>query len=160
MLNRKGHIGTMLMFFGALVLVVTALFTFSSYSDKMEVVEGTFRELSAEFRIDEKLVQGYLKDMVNDGIREVNNAGADDFEEAFNVSLKKSSEELRGKGLDTNLFGKIINGNYFFNDLEGSYELELKDVFARVEEENNEIRRVFDLSVKFDREKILEFVVE
>tara|TARA_Y100000310_G_scaffold83835_1_gene80473 strand:- start:521 stop:991 length:471 start_codon:yes stop_codon:yes gene_type:complete len=152
MLNKKGHIGTMMMFFGALILVGVALFSFATFSDGTENEKTNLNNLVSEFEFKQKYIVIVFEDMVEEAITEAK--GKTNFEEEFEISLKQIAERRRNPEI-SNLFGKIINEPLEINGLDGNYFLIVEGVFAEFEKGESNIRREINFEIEFNENGII-----
>jgi len=152
MLNKRGHIGTMMMFFGALILVGVALFSFVTFSDGTENEKINLNNLVSEFEFKQKYVVIVFEDMVEEAITEAK--GKTNFEEEFEISLKQIAERRRAPEI-SNLFGKIINEPLELNEINGNYFLIVEGVFAEFEKEESNIRRKINFEIEFNENGII-----
>ncbi len=147
MLNKKGNIATTLMFFGTLVLVVVALFSFSSFGKKFENDGNKIENAVKEYEFRQKFIPAVFDNMVDEAV--VRARSEADFEKAFNESFKKVAERRRNPEI-SNLFGRIINGEYSFVKEEGKYIVGMKDIFVVFEDESR--KNVFKKKIDLRRE--------
>lgn len=156
-MNRKGHIGTLLLVLGALVLVTAGLFAFSSFGNKIKLKDAEFRGLSLESKQMDSLVKNGVREIVSKSI--LSSKDSSDFELSFNNSLKRLSEieRIGSTYSDNNVFAKIAKLNYILKNEGSNYTLEIKDLFYAVKSEDglNVITRNFALRVIFDKERVV-----
>ena len=152
MLNRKGHVGTILMVLGAIVLVVTTLFSFSIFS---EITGGEKIKLNyfiSEFSFEQKYSSIVLKDMVREAILEAKEK--ENFEKEFENELKKIAERRRSPEI-SNLFGKIINEPFELTKLNNNYIWTMDEVFINVEQDKSYIERKFNFKIEFNKSQTI-----
>jgi hypothetical protein len=152
MLNRKGHLGTMLMVFGALVLVGAATYGFSTFSNKSDKIENEIKLIISEYNFYESYVRKSFNLMVKLSIDEAKKENKE-FKLAFCEKIKEKAREKRDEWKErTNLFGKVEEENCELVDIgSGKYKYLVEDVFVWRKVGENEIRNVFDLSSEFDK---------
>ena len=155
MLNRRGHIGTVLMVFGALILVITALFAFNRVGDSASSYRVNLRTLSQKSLEDNRYIQLAVKQIFNEAIRV--STGSPNFEADLKKQLSANSQEFSASGQDTNVFAKIVTGEYSLVNNEKEYTFLIKDLFYTTLSEDglNKITKNFALKIKFDKEKVL-----
>jgi len=150
-INRRGHVPTLLLLPLALVLVVLVLFAFASSRGNLEVESIKLDSLNDELRFKNKFVDSVLDKMVAESIEEAK-LEEGNFLDNFKTNLKEEAERRRDPEFG-NLFVKVIggegNGYDIFTD-GSTYNITVKDLFVRVEVGKTEIRRDFELSMKFD----------
>lgn len=152
MLNRRGHIPTMLLFVVGLVLVLTAWWTFLSYDSDVEIKALEISSVIQEMSFKKVYVEKVFERMIGEAI-----IGADEsnFEETFSDTFEELGIK-RNPGLDFgNFFGKIRNGDYSMVPGNGVYSLTIENVFVSSKVGNHELRREFNLSIRFDENRII-----
>jgi hypothetical protein len=148
-MNKKGHLGTVLMVFGALVLTVTALFTFVSFKDDVGDSRAEFRKLSFDFKYNSQEISFILNRVVQNSIDVAKQE--DDFKVEFEKNLRLNAEKERNKVNVGDLLGKIANGDYDLKESGEKYSLEVRDVSVKLVFDSGEIHRNFDVLVEFDK---------
>lgn len=150
MLNTKGHIGTWLLLVGALVLVMSAWFTFLSFSNDFNDDASAIREASWRAKEDARYIEIILPEITK---RAIEKADKNNFIQSFNNSLMKEAEKIGViSGISGNFFAKIKNGEYEIREGQGRYQILLNDIYVGSRIENNEINRTFRLEVNFTKE--------
>ncbi len=152
MLNKKGQLEAMIMFFGTLVLVGMVLFSFATFNDGAKIENKNLENLISEYQFKQKYTQIVFRDMVEEAIIFANES--DDFENEFKIGLKKFAKKRRNPEI-SNLFAKIINEPLKLNKGEGIYSLIVEEVFVEFEKGKNSIERKFNLEIKFDEVEII-----
>ena len=167
MLNRRGHIGTVLMVFGALVLVIYALFALQNIRDDAKELRVQSRILVVDALVNHKIVLLSVKDLISRAAKENAGAGADAFETAFRNSLSAFATPLRSSEQSSNInsvFGKLAVGDYPPLKLDGEYYvLTVADVFDKTLPisrdskplSSSEIIQYYSLVVRFTREGVV-----
>ncbi len=148
-INRKGHIPTLLLFAEALVLILTAWYTFFTLDDKLGSYANSIRD--AENLInDEAFYVSRLAPLIVE--RAVDRADKNNFDSSFSDSFKRIAAEVDlNSELSGNFFGKIRNGDFKVVHEGGSYSLIMQDVSVYSKSGENELTRTFDLEVRFDK---------
>jgi|TARA_Y100000310_G_C20686661_1_gene819432 hypothetical protein len=152
MLNKRGQLEAMIMFFGTLVLVGTVLFSFATFNNDAKIENKNLENLISEYQFKQKYTQIVFRDMVEEAIIFANES--DDFENEFKIGLKKFAKKRRNPEI-SNLFAKIINEPLKLNKGEGIYSLIVEEVFVGFEKGKNSIERKFNLEIKFDEVEII-----
>lgn len=151
-MNKKGHIGTLLLVFGALVLVVFALYSMISFNSDLSKKKAELRASSDFAEASHKFVLKGFEDILGKSISD--SKSSSEFEKSFNTSLKKYASEKRESGLNTNIYAKMVLGDYSLILKDGKYELMIFDVFENYNMNNNEVRYSYSLKVIFDKNKV------
>ena len=150
MLNRRGHLGTMLMVFGALILVGAALYGFATFNDKSGGAEEDLTKLIFGFDFNKRYIENSFKIMVRISAGEV---GEGDFEKLFCEKVKEKAKSKRVLWKEkTNFFGKVEEEKCELIDLgDGKFKYEVKDIFVESKVGSNKLKKEFDLSLGFER---------
>lgn len=151
-MDRKGHIGTMLLPFIALILVVNALVVMHVFNGNIDEEKAQIRIVSDKAFVGHELVFNSLNESVSESI---SNSNKEDFELSFRNLLKDSVEKLRNSGVNTNIYAKLAVQDYSLDLSNGVYELMVKDVFENYDNFNNEVSYKYSIRVLFDMDKII-----
>lgn len=159
LLNRKGHIGTTLLVFAALILVVVTLFGFVSFSDEVGNTKNEIRAIHSEFRYEERFNLGALSVFILESIKDSKDEVyfKDIFREELILFANSELEKQDRENAKTNLYAKLVNEDFSLSDDGGNYILFIEGVFYRQETKRVVMKSVFDLRIKFDKEKIVNF---
>lgn len=156
-MNNKGHLGTVLLVFGALILVITALMSFSNFGDGANYRRDILRGLSFNTENMKKIIFNEIELIADRAI--VSAKLSSDFENNFKISFAKLAEEDRGNGRypSNNVFAKIANSNYSISNGGKNYTLLMNDLFYITESADklNKITNSFSLKIVFDKEKVI-----
>ncbi len=152
-MNRSGHIGTLLLVLGALVLVGVALFNMVNFSGDVSKIREELHLLSNEFIAVHEYNLLNIEMLVSKSI--VSSKNSMDFEDAFNVSLKSLAGLERVAGLNTNVYAKLALGNYSLNFDGVNYTLVINDIFEQTNVKNNEGRYIYNLHVVFSKASVI-----
>jgi len=147
MLNKRGQLDAMIMFFGTLALVGIVLFSFATFSDRTKTENNNLKNLISEYNFKQKYTQIVFRDMVAEAI--IFAKDSEGFEKEFKLGLKKFAEKRRAPEI-SNLFAKIINEPLNLNKEEGIYFLIVEEVFVEFENGKNNIKREFNLEIEFN----------
>ncbi len=160
-MNRRGHIGTVLMVFGALLLVGVALYSFYGFKENIKSIDAEFRGLSLEMWDFRNMILNYMNVLISESIKQSN---PNNFEETFKDKLKELTISGGGKNTDNsyefvknNVFAKIVDGEFTvekFDDV-GNYLLSIRNLSFSIntkDEEKgiNSINYNFNITSKFN----------
>ncbi|MGV8131689.1 MAG: hypothetical protein ACP5N7_06340 [Candidatus Pacearchaeota archaeon] len=148
-MNRRAHVGTVLLVIGAFLLVIASLFMMVSSNTDLSLIKAELRSSSDFAHVSHE----YLLDSTNSIIVKAVSESKDslEFEKSFNESLKKYANEKRASGLNTNLYAKLSLGDYSVVFKDGKYELLVTGIFENYNFKGNEIGYSYSLNVVFDR---------
>ncbi len=169
-MNRRGHIGTILMVFGALLLVGVTLYSFYGFKDDIKSLDAEFRGMSIEMEDTRDKIGNYMTTLIFESIKQ---ASLNKFEEDFKNKLKeltkievgqedfKKSFKNLFENIRDNVFVKIIDGEFKvekFGDTE-SYILSIKNLSFSVNPKDREksvssIDYNFSITSKFNKKEI------
>lgn len=142
-LNRRGDVPTTLVFVGALVLVITALWSFATYDGRQErplenadVVTNTLDSLQSYIYANVEL---FMNESIND-----KNAGKDISEKFKNAAGRH--ELIIG---NTNFFALIRNDKFTLTTEGDIYVFKMDNVFVRVENDAGKGIRNFNIEMRF-----------
>ena len=156
-MNKKGHLGTILLVFGALILVITALMSFSNFGNESNYRRDRLRGLSFNNENMEKSIFKEIDLIVKQSIDFAKFSS--DFENDFKISFAKLAEQERGsdKFASNNVFVKIANSDYASSNNGKNYTILMKDLFYITESADklNKITNSFSLKIVFDKEKVI-----
>jgi len=151
-MNKKGHIGTLLLVFGALVLVVFALYSMISFNSDLSKKKAELRASSDFAEASHKFVLKGFEDILGKSISD--SKSSSEFEKSFNTYLKKYASEKRESGLSNNLYAKLSLGDYSLTLKDGKYELIVSEVSENYNLDNNEVTYAYSLKAIFDKTKV------
>ncbi len=148
MLNRKGHIATWLILLGALVLMITAWYTFLSSNERVESKAQSVYSSVASVNAERAYVSTLFVSLVNQSTRL---ASQTDFERSFRqMFIERARQVELFEQTSTNFFQLINEGNFtiIFND--GVYLIRVKGVTIESSGVGNDrIKQTFDLEITF-----------
>ncbi len=153
MLNRSGHIGTIVLVFGALFLVGSALYSFYGFSENADSNRLQLRQIVSQTVSGEIAVKLLVKDMVNTAI--TSSKDAVDFRISFENKLKEFAQAQRGQPGFGNVFSNIADGKYNLEFTGTNYVLNINDLFYEVSVAKNEAANKFSLKVVFNRDGVV-----
>ena len=170
-MNRQGHVGTILMVFGALLLVGVALFSFQGFKNNIKSLDSDFRGLSIEMGDLENIVFRYMETFILESIKQ--SKDSNNFEETFKIKLKeltkqemeknyfKNTEDKNLNPIKDNVFAKIVSGNFIVEKSgdKGDYVLSVKDLTFSMNTGSdgksvNSIDYKFSITSKFNKTDI------
>ena len=145
-MNKKGHVGTLLLFFGALVLVAAALFSFVSFKNDFDYRADELVILSNQIDFAQKYIEYVFEDMVDKTLANID----DNFDEdVFRANFERIAKERNlNDGVADDFYAKIERGEYEV-DLEEN-KIVIEDVKISAEAGENEISREFGLVFEFE----------
>lgn len=153
MLNRRGHLGTILLVIGTLVLVVYALFALQDTQGNASSIRQELHPLTTNALTLHRVVQLSVRDMVNEAI--VTSRDASDFETLFKSKLQELARSRQSPTQTTNMYARIANGKYSLTFADGRYVLVVNDIFEKTVAGYNEVVYKSSLEVIFDKTKVI-----
>ncbi len=170
-MNRRGHIGTILMVFGTLLLVGVALYSFYGFKDDVASLHAELNGLSAEMWDVRNIASRYIETLILESLRQ--SKDSENFKETFKTKLRELTIVEAGKDyfqktddksikiVKDNVFAKIVDGKFTVENFgdEENYLLSLTDLFFSVNTGKNgrsvsSIDYRFNIVSKFNKEKI------
>jgi hypothetical protein len=141
-MNRKGDVPTTLVFVGALILVITALWIFATYDGRfVQPLESSDLLFNSE-----KAIDSYINSNLEIFMKEAKIISSGNLEDNFKASANKHDLRIE----NTNLFGLIRNGKFSLI-LEGEdYVLRIDNVIIKSENESGKLVRIFNIELRFD----------
>ncbi len=152
-MNRRGHIPSVLMVFGALILVVFALYSFYNFSEGVNERRNQLRNLDHASDNQHLLVVRTIYGSVKTSVDFAKDSP--DFKIAFKSKLKEVVQEYRSSGDYGNIFSKITMEDYSLELVAEKYVLTIKDIFYKISTEKNEAVRKGDLKIVFDKQEFV-----
>lgn len=152
-MNRRGHLGTVLLVFGALILVGYALFTMLSFEGNTREKNNELNIFSEMIKINHELAMMNINESVMDSIRLSKNS--DNFKDSFDKNLKKSASSKRDSTQNTNLYAKIDLGEYSLYFDGTNYVLTIENIFEDTTIKFNEAKYNYSLIILFNKEGII-----
>ncbi|MEK6890089.1 MAG: hypothetical protein AABW82_03930 [Nanoarchaeota archaeon] len=144
-MNRKGDVPTTLVFVGALVLVITALWSFASYDGRIaRPLESADMLFNSEKSI-ESYIYSNLELFMQESLQE-GAGGGTGLDDKFKSSAGKHDLRIQ----NTNLFGLIRNGKFLLTSDGGGYLLKIDNVFIKLENDSGKLVRTLNIEMKFD----------
>ena len=144
MMSRKGNVPILLLFVVALVLVITTLTTFVSFSKDFSVPTEQVSEILGEVDFSQQYVITSAALMGNQAIIQ----GGDIMAEFKDLS---ASRDLQVDSFG-NFFGKIRNNEFRFEREDKGYVLEVKGLIVQSKRDVGSMVRHFDILLRFDGE--------
>jgi len=140
--SRKGNVPIILLFIVALILVITALLNFLSFSGSFEIQSQQIADIMSRVEFGKSYVYSIAEISGKESI-----LSGEDFRKKFKEIVDNRDFRIGETG---NFFGKIRNGEFKFEKSNEGYILEVDGLFVQIEKGANKIRRNFDLRVEFD----------
>ena len=144
---RRGHVPTLLVFIVALVLALTAWYTFLTFKSGVATPSDELGNVIYNLDFSQIYIEKVFTDSVVKGIETSNKA---DFENSFKTEFEKvvADRDLR---LDQggNFFAKIRNKDYKMSVDHNVHVLTVENVSIFSSKGNNEAHRNFNLSIRF-----------
>ena len=158
-LSRRGHAGTVLLVFVALILIGVALYTFVTFKNTISVDASALQKLSNDVAYSRVFVRGAFEISARDAHLTALRDGAS-FEPAFRARMTQLAEQQRETWKNkTNLFGELSTGDYTISHVVGSYVVTVPDVFVTQTSEKTELHYTTTLTVSLpdtlDKQKTL-----
>ena len=163
MLNRRGHVPTLLLFAVALILIITAGFTMLSLTGDVDKEALKFTELTQNLSFDRE----YTNKLFVRGIEASKEEALQQdgiFRENFDVEFRTIFANIdKVSYVSGNIFEKIGGGEYTlteraYQDPSGAlliYNLTIKDVEVESKKGFNELTSFFNMSYEFNRTILL-----
>lgn len=149
-MNRKGHVGTIMLVIGALLLVISSLFMMVSSNTDLTLIRSELRASSDFAEASHDYLIKDIREVLNKLLSESRNST--NFEVSFNASLKKYASEKRSSGLNNNLYAKLALGDYSLLSSDGKYELLISEISENYNLNNNEIKYSYSLKIVFNKD--------
>ena len=158
MMNRRGHIGTLLLVFGALILVGYALFVMLGFGDDFDKKKAELNALSEDSNAEYKLLEVKIGELIDNAITLSKDKG--NFESSFRDSLKTLAEKERFSGQNSNVYAKLTSKEEYQLYFNGeNYVLFASELFNQINVGNNEVRYNYNLIVVFNENSIVSFSI-
>jgi len=155
-MNKKGHVPTILLFIIALVLILSAWFTFFTIKSDIGESANEITKLVSDLEFDERYVFAVFERSVD---KAIDKADKDDFKQSFEnnftdiISKVESISSISRE--DSNFFEKVERKEYSLDPEDGGYIFTIEDVFVSSHVGKNEIRREISLSIRFNEIEII-----
>ena len=152
-MNKKGHVPTILLFIIALVLILTAWFTFFTIKSDIGERANEIAKLVGDLEFDERYVFAVFERSID---KAIDKADKDNFKQSFEdnfvdiIGKVESVSDVSG-----NFFEKVGKKEYALTPEDDEYTLIIEDVFISSHVGKNEIERPLSLSVRFDKNGII-----
>ena len=147
-MNKGGSVPFALLFFLALLLVVSSLLAFRSSSGEIIKIPREFSNLQ------EKVYSNYNAVLMESVIiaEQTVEAGKGDLKSGYKEI--SSIHESYYEDLSGNFFGRIRNGDFVFEKRGEGHYFEVNDVFIEGSEGASRIRRYFSIAFELNNEGI------
>jgi len=155
-MNKRGHVPTILLFVIALVLILTAWFTFFTIKGDVGERVNEITKLVADLEFNERYVSAVFDRSVDKAIEK---ADKDNFRQSFEnnfVDIISKVESVSSiSRTDSNFFEKVEKKEYDLILESGEYNLTIRDIFVSSHVGKSEIKREFDLPIRFNETEII-----
>lgn len=155
-MNNKGHVGTVMLVFGALILVGVSLVTFLEFKTDVRLLDADFRGLTLETRDTRALIFNRVSFIISESIKLSKDSL--DFENEFRRNLIELSQKERDslKDVQNNVFAEIANGKFTLEKNGEDYVLSVKDLFFSLKTTNSvsSAEYKFDINSKFNKDSV------
>lgn len=147
MLNRRGHIATWLILLGALILMVTAWFTFLSFDGNVVTKADTLHSAILVANEDRYYIQTLTPILVTQSALDA----SENFEQSFRDILRVRAERIAlTRPLSGNFFTLIQTDDYTLSSVGNSYTFRMRGIVVERGVKDH-ITQTFDLEVNFTR---------
>ncbi len=146
-MNRKGDLPTFMLFLVALILSVSALFSFVSFDDSFNENSDERNQILEEISFYEKYVVEDVKIISNNVIEQRKVIEQSKLKEIFQEEFKKRNYKISGL---ENYYGKILRGEFEFHRNENKYWFEINDIGLRRDSGASFIERKVNFRIDFD----------
>jgi len=153
-MNNKGQIGSVLMVFGALILVVIALLAMLSFKEGVDNSRIQLKSLSESAIAKHNYLKNDFNSLVLESIE--SSKESNNFENSFNESLKELAEAKRSSNQNNNFYAKLALGDYSLSFENGNFRIIIFELFEDYSVKNNELRYNYSFNILFNKEGILE----
>lgn len=152
-MNRRGNIGTLMLVFGALILVIYALYVMISFNGSIGKNRNELRDISDKAEISHEAILDNVNKIVLSSIQASTNSV--NFEKSFKESLNVVALPYRNSGLNNNVYAKLAVGDYSLHFDGSKYVLNASGMFEIYKSGQNEIRYDYSLDVLFDKTRVI-----
>ena len=158
-MNRRGvAIPTAMIPILALVLAGIVLFSYVSFKGGLNENSEEISTLIVDLDFKERLVGIFFEKMVEEALVKAESFTSKTYKNNIKDSLKSVAEIRRNPDLG-NLYFILIDQNpenFILSEASGIYTLTLRGVFVKSESGKNEMKKTFDLEIKFDKDKVIQ----
>ena len=147
-MNKKGSVPFVLLFFLALLLVVSSLFAFRSSSEEIIKTPQEFSNLQEKVHVNYNVILMESVIIAEQAV-EINKGNLkSDYKDIAAI------HETYYKDISGNFFGRIRNGDFIFEKRGEEYYFEVNDVFIEGFEGDSKIKRHFSIAFELNNEGI------
>ncbi|MDO8459812.1 MAG: hypothetical protein Q7S74_01760 [Nanoarchaeota archaeon] len=149
-MNRKGDISLILLVLVAIVLSVTALFSFASFSNSFKGDSKDRTSIITNLIFSENYGKENLKFLAQQSIvcstpPEI--CSLPDVKSRLQTFAQNKADVYEGA---KPIFGKVIRGEFDFQSMNSIYKLEIKDISLDAKAGSNEISRQLTICMQFN----------
>ena len=150
MLNRRGHVPTLMLFVVALALCVAAWFSFLTFNgdirEKAASLQSWNERVEAERVYTERVIEG----LVAGAGREASAEEGGDYNARFDRFLQTRVARFSEiKNMSGNALGLMRTHSYLLKQDGEVYVFELKNIFLKIEDGGNSVVQRFDMRISF-----------
>jgi hypothetical protein len=150
MLNRRGHVPTLLLFVVALVLCIAAWFSFLTFSDDIGEQSRELQAFSDNVAFERTYADSAVENLVLGAAREAAVGGESGYEARFADALAVRVERFGTfREVHGNALGLIRNKAYTLEQEGDEYVFRLPGIFVQMESGVNKIVQRFDMEIRF-----------
>jgi hypothetical protein len=150
MLNRKGHVPTLLLFVVALVLCIAAWFSFLTFSDDIGQQSRELQAFSDNVAFERTYSDNAVRDLVVSAAREAASEEGAGYETRFASALAVRVERFGAlREIQGNALGLMRNKAYTLEQDGTEYVFKMPGVFVQMGSGVNKIVQRFDIEVRF-----------
>lgn len=149
MLNKRGHLPTVLLFVGSIVLVLFTAFVMISNDRSFSTSSEKFHTLLHDSLVREATLEIRLHSVVKQALQ---SADKNNFRESFEQRLGVLASTIP----EQTLRGVLVEKKYTLETEGSAYRLALAPIFLNVSSDINELHRQMILSVRFTADGIIQ----
>jgi hypothetical protein len=150
MLDRKGHIPTLLLVVAALVLAVASLFSFISFKDSIRGMDDQFVSLIEKTSYTQAYLPALSAWLLRDAYFDAYTGTVAPSVEEVSRTLVQRAEAFDGSTqLNSDFFGKIRSEDFQIVLLNSTYTLHISNVSIFSHSGINELTRTYSFSVSY-----------
>ncbi len=153
MLNRRAHVGTLLLVFCSFFLMGAAIYSMLSFKGNFNDGSKDLQKLSYELAYNRAFIIGTARSLVFRAV--VSASSLPDFKKEFESSLQALAEKKRTNFTTGDAIFKISFGNYRIVQNGDKYSLFVDDVSYVVRDGATEIKNTFSFGIVFDKTGVL-----
>lgn len=145
-MNNKGQIPTLMMFLGALVLVITALTAMATFTNDLEFKSDEVSTLMHDIDFNKKYTIAQATLLGNRASNKCPYCSAELLKGSYQAAALETETLFKYRGAG-NFYGKIRSGDFKIVEKDNFYEMTVNDLFAESNSGDNQIRRFYNLEL-------------